>query len=576
MRLGPYLFLRLKESGVDCTFGVPGDFVLPHYRAQAEAGMRTVVCTHEPNAAFAADAYARLRGLGVVLATYGAGALNVVNAVAMSYAEHTPLLVISGAPERSRRGPDVYIHHMVKSLESQLRVFREITESAEALDDPGTAAQKIDAVLDAVLRRRRPGYLEIPRDLVQAEMAVPDRAPVRESSRRAVDPGALQEAVHEIVARLEAARNPALYVGVGVRRFGLTAQVLRIAERWGLPAVTSVMGKASFPESHPQFGGVYMGALGNPTARRILEDSDCVLSLGVIHSDVNTGFWTAALDPKHVIEMDERGTKISHHHFEDVTLSDAVAELAARKPSRSRTAPNFSVERTQAPWLASEPLTTQALIHTLQGLDQTQYSFLADVGDAWFVGLELRADVFLAPGYYATMGFAVPGALGAGLADRTRRPFVLVGDGAFQMTGAELSTIVREGLRPIILILNNGTYMMLESLDAPQPYYRLNNWDYVALGRALGCPGERVSTFGQWGEALERAERSPGPYLIEAQLDRNDPSPVMRRIRAHLRQQRENRRDPRARAGSSSTGGGLDHECVKGSQRDPGRKLLRL
>jgi indolepyruvate decarboxylase len=166
----------------------------------------------------------------------------------------------------------------------------------------------------------------------------------------------------------------------------------------------------------------------------------------------------------------------------------------------------------------------------------SQYSFVADVGDGWFIGLELRTEVFLAPGYYGTMGFAVPGALGAGMADKTRRPFALVGDGAFQMTGMELATMVDQGLRPIVLLLNNGGYGMLEAIDGPSPYYNRRNWDFPSLARALGASAERATTSAELNAALQSAQASTGAYLIEAITAREDLSPVMARIRAQAQQ----------------------------------------
>jgi indolepyruvate decarboxylase len=159
---------------------------------------------------------------------------------------------------------------------------------------------------------------------------------------------------------------------------------------------------------------------------------------------------------------------------------------------------------------------------------------VADVGDCWFIGLELRADVFLAPGYYASMGFGVPGALGAGMADPTRRPFAMVGDGAFQMTGTELSTMVDQRLRPIVLPLNNGSYGMLEAVDAPRSYFDRRSWDYLGLARALGFAAERASTAPEFRAALARAEAADGPYLIEATVAKGDLSPFLTRIKAHL------------------------------------------
>lgn len=533
MELSEHLFSCLKKADVDCTFGIPGDFALPLYAAQAKAGLRTVVCTHEPGAAFAADAYARLRGLGVAVTTYGAGALNMVNPVAMSFAEHSPLLVISGAPDTHRRGPDVHVHHMVKRFDSQERIFDEITAASAVIDNPRTAADEIERVVNVVMQQKRPGYLEIPRDLTRTEIDKPKNANQPEDAGT-TDKGALDEAVGEILEQLQASKRPVLYAGVGVRRYGLMQEAVRLAETWSLPLVTSVMGKASVPESHPNFVGVYMGALGNPAAREAVEKSDCVLSLGVIFSDVNTGFWTAKIDTENLIRIGKNRTQVRHHHFEPIGFKDVVLELAeARSDSPS---PALTASAPPSPDSSDprSPLKTIQIIDFLRGLDQSKFSFVADVGDAWFMGLEMRADIFMAPGYYATMGFAVPGALGAGIADNSRRPFVLVGDGAFQMTGTELATMRKEGLAPIVLLSNNASYTMLEALDTPHDYYGLDGWDYVAFAKSLRCDGERVKTRRELTAAYGRARQSEKPYVIEAIIDKNDISPFMRRIQNHF------------------------------------------
>jgi len=147
MRVGEYLFHRLKALGVRHTFGIPGDFVLPLYQALERTPIQPIVVTHEPSAGFAADAYARIKGLGVALVTYGAGALNMVNATAQAYAERSPVLVVSGAPEIHDRRLDALVHHKVRTFESQLIVYREITCAAAALNDPRTALEEIDRVL---------------------------------------------------------------------------------------------------------------------------------------------------------------------------------------------------------------------------------------------------------------------------------------------------------------------------------------------------------------------------------------------------------------------------------------------
>ncbi|CAN5705319.1 indolepyruvate/phenylpyruvate decarboxylase [soil metagenome] len=546
MNLTEYLFDRLRERGVSHTFGIPGDFVLPVYAVQEAVGMPTIVCAHEPGVGFAADTYARRKGLGVALVTYGAGALNLVNAVACAYAEQSPLLVVSGGPEVFYRRPDVYLHHVVRDFESQLRIFREITVDAAILDDPATAPAAIDRVLRQVIRRQRPGYLEIPRDRVTAEV-VPPSGPLDledDPEEAGYFTSALDEALEEMGRMLSKADRPALYVGVGVRRHGLTGAVVRLAERLKLPVATDVLGKASFPESHPQFAGVYMGALGDPTARALLDGSDCVLSLGVVRTDTSTGFWTERIDPAALISVEAEAVRIRFHRYDNLPIARVVTAMGDRLPPSDRQAPAFSYTPEPPSPRPGPGLRIAEVISAVVALDQAEYSFVADVGDSWFVGLELRADVFLAPGFYASMGFAVPGALGAGIADPSRRPFVLVGDGAFQMTGTELATLVDQNLRPIVLLLNNSSYGMLEALDRPHRYYDRRPWDYPAMARALGCPAERAETAAQLLEALARAKAAEGPYLIEAVVSKEDLSPVMGRIRSLMEATRSARIRP--------------------------------
>ncbi len=559
MNLTEYVFHRIRELGVEHTFGIPGDFVLPVYAVQEQVGMPTVVCAHEPGVGFAADAYARFRGLGVALVTYGPGALNTLNPVACAYAEQSPLLVISGGPEVALRRPDLHLHHVVKTFESQLRIYREVTVDAAILDDPATAPAMIDRVLSQVVRSKRPGYLEIPRDLVRAQVAEPVGRLSLTAWDRNFSAGALEEATHEIAALLAAARRPVLYVGVGVRRHALTETMVDLAERLKLPVVTDLLGKASFPESHPQFAGIYMGALGDSRIRELVDGSDCVLGVGVLLTDLGTGFWTQRIDPGARVMIGHDHVEVRHHVYHDLPLPRVVGAILAGATQSDRAAPRFAGDTGDWPVMGAstanvEPPTaefpviggddsrstsrvvrTADVIAALRGLDQSRYSFVADVGDSWFIGLEIRADVFVAAGYYSSMGFAMPAALGAGIAEPSRRPFVLVGDGAFQMTGTELATLVDQGLRPIVLLLNNGGYGMLEAVDRPRAYYERESWDYLAMARALGAQGERATSADELAGALTRAQDAPGAYVIETMTARDDCSPVMARIRAHLK-----------------------------------------
>src|SRR5688572_10198775 len=256
MNVGEYLFGRVRDAGVDHVFGIPGDFVVPHFEAAERAGFSIVPTAHEPGAGFAADAYARLRGLGMVLTTFGAGALNMVNAIAQAYAEKSPVLVVSGAPEVQGRRIDALFHHRVKSYDSQLNVYREVTGAAAALNDPAVAVEAIDAVLDVVTCTKRPGYIEIPRDILLANVRP---APGGRPPRPQPEPAAVQEAMAEASDRIRRSTSPVVYAGVETERFRLRADLIAVVERLGVPVVTSIEGKSVFPEYHPNFVGIYMG-----------------------------------------------------------------------------------------------------------------------------------------------------------------------------------------------------------------------------------------------------------------------------------------------------------------------------
>ena len=515
--------------------------------------MPTIVCAHEPGVGFAADAYARLKGLGVALVTYGPGALNTLNPVACAYAEQSPLLVVSGGPEVAMRRPELHLHHVVKTFESQLQIYREVTVDAAVLDDAESAPETIDRVLRNVVKWKRPGYLEIPRDRVHLPVADPvgglELSPSGEIS--ATLAGALDEVTAEIGAMLE------------------TAEPARaLCRRPGPPARTDRRGRApgravADPGRHgppwqgivsrepPTVRGHLSWRSGRPVIRALLDESDCVLGIGVMLTDLGTGFWTQRIDPK-ARDHDRPGPRSCEvPPLRRASDREVVTALLDRLPASERPAPRFDSGATAEYPIVSTPppvvsqvdpqpvspgvIQIADVIAALKSLDQSRYSFVADVGDSWFVGLELRADVFLAAGYYSSMGFAVPAALGVGIAEPSRRPLAIVGDGAFQMTGTELSTLVDQGLRPIVLLLNNGGYGMLEAIDGPRPYYERRNWDYPAFARALGAQSERVSTAAQLREALQRAEAARVAYLIEALTARDDLSPVMSRIQNYLR-----------------------------------------
>jgi TPP-dependent 2-oxoacid decarboxylase len=533
MVVADYLFARLYARGARHTFGIPGDFVLPLYAAQARSKLAMVVVTHEPSAGFAADAYARVRGLGVAMGTYGAGALNMVNAIAQAYAERSPVVVISGAPEIEGRNPDALLHHRVKRFDSQLAIYREITAASTVIEDAATAPDEIDRVLGTVLRLKRPGYIEIPRDIVTAALPRTFRRRRLSPASSSAPAEARDEAFAEIASRLARSLQPAILAGVDIERFGLATRLRQAAERLALPVATSLDGKAVFPEHHPQFVGTYMGEMGSALARRVVEGADCLLILGAYLTDTGTGLFTSQIDRRTVIHATADGVTVSHHRYPDVTLENVVALLRRLPPAgRPWARPHGGARELER---GESGLTTDGVLAELSRHGTEAVSFTVDAGDCLFACARLNANVIINPGYYASMGFAVPAALGAALAAPERTAVAIVGDGAFQMTGMELSTFVRHGVHAVIVLLNNRGFASMAALDRPRPYFKTAGWDYGGVARALGARAVRVTDRRGLRTAFDRALRQPGVTLIEVCLQPTAVSRALRRMRAVVR-----------------------------------------
>lgn len=539
LSIGQYLIRRLWEHGVRHIFGIPGDYVLSFYADLEASPIKIIGCTREDCAGFAADAYARINGIGAVCVTYCVGGLGLCNSVAGAYAEKSPVVVVSGAPGLHERFNNPLLHHRVKDFRTQLEVFRRLCAAQADLTDPLVAFREIDRVLETVVRYRRPGYLELPRDMVHVVPEVPYRgAPSPPTS----DPGALAEAVAEAIRRIAHSRRVVILAGVEIHRFGLQRQLLALAEQAGIPITTTMLGKSVISETHPLFVGLYEGAMGREEVTRFVEESDCVLLLGAFMTDINMGINTANLDPAKCIYATSETLRISHHHFHNVLLADFLQGLIGAglqvPPRELPPKPDFHQETFQLK--PEAPITIRRLMDRLNlSLDATTV-VIADPGDALFASTDLviRQDTeYIAPAYYTSMGFAVPAALGAMVARPDLRAIVLVGDGAFQMTGMELSTILRHGFHPIVIVLDNegyGTERLLQPGD--HAYNDIQPWNYYRLPEVLGGGiGYEIRTEGEFDKALRAALADTQTMsILHVHLDRHDCSRALERLARKL------------------------------------------
>ena len=323
--IGGYLIQRLADYGVGHVFGVPGDFVLTFMHEIEQSPIRLITTCEEQGAGFAADAYARLNGLGVVAVTYGVGGLKVANTTGQAYAEKSPVVVISGAPSMEERRRHPLIHHKVRSYDTQYRVFQQLTAAATVLDDPECAGSEIDRVLGIAKHYSLPVYIELPRDTIDLPI---DRPVVPPATIAESDGQTLAAAVAEAVEWINRAERPVIVFGVELHRFGLQDLVMRFINDSGIPATVTLLDKGAIQERDDSFLGVYAGALGRDDVREYVEGSDCLIMLGTLLTDLNLGSYTARLDPARCIHATRDRLAIGLHTFERVQLEDFVAGLA--------------------------------------------------------------------------------------------------------------------------------------------------------------------------------------------------------------------------------------------------------
>jgi indolepyruvate decarboxylase len=538
--LGRALIDALQAHGAREIFGIPGDFVLPFFKVIEESGVLPFyTLSHEPAVGFAADAAARFRAsISVAVATWGAGAFNLVNPVAGAYAERSPVVVISGAPGVRERASGWQLHHMARTLDTQSRIFREITCDQAVLDDPGRAPVDIARVLRSAIEYSLPVYIELPRDLVGSEVqAVPNLPPMP------ADAGALAECAEEILHRLKRAARPVLMVDVEIRRYGAEARVARLARALGVPVVTTFMGRGLLSGEPELVHGTYMGAAGNAAITRMVEQSDGLLLLGVILSDTNFALSERRIDMRRAILALGRQVRLGYHSYADIPLDALVDALLARVEPAPATAaitrePAAARRTLAADDAPIQPSDVAAAINDLFARHGPM-PMAADMGDCLFTAMEIEGAPLVAPGYYAGMGFGVPAGLGACVA-AGGRPLILVGDGAFQMTGFELGNCRRYGWDPICVVFNNASWEMLRVFQPESAFNDLDDWRFAELAGPLGGQGVRVTTRRELAAALEQAWQDRGKFqLVEVMLPRGKTSDTLARFVAGYKAARE-------------------------------------
>ncbi|GAA1741954.1 alpha-keto acid decarboxylase family protein [Microcella frigidaquae] len=551
LTVGRYLAARLRQCGAAHAFGVPGDFTLALLDELLAApgdgspALQWVGSSNELNAAYAADGYARVgRTMGAIVTTYGVGELSAINGIAGAFAEDVPVVSIVGMPATGALGSGALLHHSLLDGDHEhfVRVFREVT-AAQAVLISGSAAVEIDRVLTVALSTSKPVYLGIPTDVAVAELAPEDAARLAEPLRpRASDPGALaafERALAQAVAHVpsdtgEGEPVVTVLAGPRIHRCGVEADVAALAALPGVRIASQVGSKAVIDEDHPASLGTYMGAITQREAtRRAVDEATLLIMIGTVVSDFTTGFFTQGFDPAAAVELALDHARVGYAVFADVRLDDAIAALdrviaAATLPASSdAVAPLATVA---PPSDDDAPLDHAALWAEVQAWLPPDTTLIAEAGTAFYGALDLtlpdRCDLLGQP-VWSSIGYTIPATLGAGLARPQRRPVLIIGDGAAQLTVQELGQVFHHGLAPVILLIDNAGYTVERMIRSPEAVYQdVVAWNWRLIPAALGGAHvhvRRAPTVGDLRSVLADATAMPEvPVFAHLTLPRDD------------------------------------------------------
>ncbi|OUB30483.1 indolepyruvate decarboxylase [Bacillus thuringiensis serovar yunnanensis] len=555
--IGMYLLDRLYELGIHHVFGVPGDYNLPFLDDIIKHEEITWIGNcNELNAAYAADGYARMKGIGAVVTTFGVGELSALNGIAGAYAEKVPVVQITGAPHTDIMDRKLAVHHTLGDgvFDHFFKMFQHITV-AQAFLTLENATAEIDRVLSRCWFEKRPVYISLPVNIAKQLVDKPKtKLLIQNQINNTIE---IEHVLEEISAMVEKSKRPLILADFEVNRYHAEQELHELMAVTGFPVATLSMGKGIIDERHPQFIGIYNGNLSIPYVQERVDDSDCILSIGVQLTDLTSGGFSHRFSKENTIEISQGVIKIREEKeiVIDCELKELLQKLILFFQSKGNYVPlqvhsflsqatDFTEKRpSQKGVLISQKRFWNQIYHFLQPEDV----IIADQGTAFYgaamMPLPLKSK-FIGQPLWGSIGYTLPALLGTQLADVNRRNVLLIGDGAFQMVGQELSTIMREKLTSIIFLLNNDGYTIERAIHGEfQIYNDLKMWKYCELPNCLSLEKGnllimKIYDEQELEEALLQASQSTHQLVfIEVVMERSDIPVLLNGIAQKMRKQ---------------------------------------
>ncbi len=522
MPLGDFLLRRIREAGITHAFGVPGDYNLELLQQLEDSGTLTWIgACNELNASYAADGYARLNGMSALIVTNAVGALSAINGVAGAYSEHVPVICICGSIPYKSMERGLGMHHTMAdgTWDRFITAYAQVT-TAQARITPDNAVTEIDRLIRAAWHDKLPVYMEVPSDIAYLDIEVPAAPLMLEEPPS--DPERLKSCAAAISGRLSQAKSPAILVDLDADRFGAAKQIMGLAEKAQLPVAVAPTAKAVIDETFPHYLGLYNGKASQPHVREAIENSDCLLSIGYRPIDLTTGDFTASL-PADMIHLRGHSADVGEDNFQAVTLmgvlravTDAIPQVTNR--ATRRFTPPAAMAGSHANGSdGSAKLTQAAYWQAIQGYIRSGDVLIAEDGTSYAsAGLQLPPNcTFVSQVIWGSIGYSVGSLLGTLTAAPDRRHLLFVGDGSFQLTAQEISTMLRHDYKPVIFLINNGGYTIERCwLGKTSRFNNVANWSYADLPKVFRKDTNARSFVVKTVADLEKALSAPNDRLI--------------------------------------------------------------
>lgn len=545
--VGQYLFDCLKLEGITEIFGVAGDYnftlldTLERYK-----GIRFIEGRNELNSGYAADGYARIKGMSALITTFGVGELSACNAIAGANSEHVPIIHIVGAPPEKDQKEHKLMHHTL--MDGNFDVFRKVYEQITAYTAVLTqenAKIEIQAAIRMAKEKKKPVYLVVADDIVNKPIRVRD-TPV--SSRPTTNLKTLQAAVNHVHQVLESAHRPVILIDVKTMRFGLQTEVLQLADAMNVPVATMMYGKGAFDETHPNYIGMYLGSFGCPEVQSTVENADCIIAIGMIWADTNTANFTAKLNPLVTINIQPDVVKVAEAEYPNVLAADMLLAVQKVGYKGQGLAEKLSFPYDQFTTNADGPLLASGYYPRFQRMLKESDIVIAETGTFYNGMAEVRLPsnvTYIGQGGWQSIGYATPSAFGAIMAAPERRVLLFTGDGALQLTAQEISSMLYYGCKPIIFILNNDGYTIEKYLNVKtdgQKYNQIPRWSYTRLAEVFGGNAFTVTvrTYRELDQAIIQAEKESTERLCIIEMiagNSMDAPKYMQRMRDYMEEQ---------------------------------------